>query len=171
MRSDRNLFCYGQGSGSHLNNFWADCISCFRAVSNLSTMTSPRPRKIKHRLLHAQPSVQSITISLFIICQLPSHQLHRTIKRSWSSTSTMAETTIYQACTASIDEADIGSLLKCVAEQAQQVSRIWTRVTCAIAIALMCSYHVNVKYVHDRDMMWSSSLYSFFYLQRVLLTF
>ena len=31
----------------------------------------------------------------------------------------MAETTIYQACTANIDENDIGMLLKCVAEQAQ----------------------------------------------------
>mmetsp|Transcript_11583 Transcript_11583/g.19800 ORF Transcript_11583/g.19800 Transcript_11583/m.19800 type:complete len:540 (-) Transcript_11583:173-1792(-) len=32
----------------------------------------------------------------------------------------MAETTIYQTCTASIEETDIGELLKCVAEQAQQ---------------------------------------------------
>jgi len=32
----------------------------------------------------------------------------------------MAETSIYQTCTASIDEADIGALLKCVADQTQQ---------------------------------------------------
>ena len=37
--------------------------------------------------------------------------------------------TIYQACTANIDENDIGMMLKCVAEQAQQVRELTTTVT------------------------------------------
>jgi len=35
----------------------------------------------------------------------------------------MADPTIYQTCTANIDESDIGALLKCVAEQAQLVRK------------------------------------------------
>lgn len=51
--------------------------------------------------------------------------------------------TIYQTCTANIDEADIGSLLKCVADQAQSVRTLSRAIAIAIDVLLSC--HVNVK--------------------------
>ena len=49
----------------------------------------------------------------------------------------MADTTIYQTCTATIDEAELGSLLKCVADQAQLV-----RTLSHVQLHLMCSCYV-----------------------------
>ena len=49
----------------------------------------------------------------------------------------MTDTTIYQTCTATIDEADIGSLLKCVADQAQLV-----RTLSHVQLHLMCTCNV-----------------------------
>lgn len=62
----------------------------------------------------------------------------------------MADTTIYQACTANIDENDIGMMLKCVAEEAQQVRELTTTVghvlTQPLPINLMMSYDMIFIY-------------------------
>ncbi len=71
-----------------------------------------------HRRSH--PNAFHSSVKSFIIQVFP-HRTHPSASAPDTLIINMAETTIYQICTASIEEEDIGSLLKCVAEQAQQV--------------------------------------------------